>query len=216
MSIKTGLIIGIILIIISLSDADAISQADIISDHGKPIPICYYCHVEKGYSIGGFSSEEQACDNCHTIKDDIQLLDSKHSQICSKCHNSPNNPQEYHQTHKNVVCDKCHGTGKPVKPDISMNNCAGCHGTGFNGGESNIHITHKTRLEEICTRCHGTRPSVNPSGISDLKSPTIEKQGIKQDIIKEVNKVNEQVYAKVIDYKKFTIYDMLEKLFKSF
>lgn len=198
------------MIIILLSP---ISSAGIFDDYDhKPIPTCYYCHINKGFSIGQYNDGE-SCDNCHNIKDNIQNLEKSHSNICSKCHATPRNDGEYHDIHKGIDCAKCHGTGiLPVKPTTGVTNCATCHGAVFSGG-NNIHITHKSRLEEICTRCHGSRPPSNPSGI-EIQSPSSEKTDI--DIVKEIDNINKKIYAKVIDYKRYTLYEIFKIIFAAF
>jgi RecJ-like exonuclease len=200
----TFLVLAIVFSIISVVAAE--SQQDIISDHSKPIPICYYCHYVKGYSIGSFSSLEEACDKCHNIKNNINNLEQAHSQICSKCHNTPATPEAYHEMHNSVSCEKCHGNNTlPVRPGISRTNCAGCHGASvsFNGG-GKIHEVHKAKLEIACPKCHGVSPSSKPSMLTSAKTQEQEKE------------ILSTVYAKIIDYRKYTLYEIFKKLSSAF
>jgi len=193
------LVLAIAFLIISVN---AESAQNIISDH-RPMPICYYCHYVKGYSIGSFVSDDGACDNCHIIKDNIDNLEQAHSQICSKCHTIPETTETYHQLHSGVLCEKCHGNDTlPAKPGISRMNCAGCHGVSVSlTGGGKIHEVHKAKLESACPKCHGTRPSSNPSLFSSTAATTQPKKEIISTI-----------YAKVIDYRKYTLYEIFKKL----
>ncbi|MCZ7382386.1 MAG: hypothetical protein O8C64_12555 [Candidatus Methanoperedens sp.] len=197
------LVLAIAFLTISFGAAE--SQQDIISDH-RPMPICNYCHNVKGYSIGSFTSIDEACDKCHNIKDNIQRLEQTHSQICSKCHNTPDTPEAYHQMHNGVSCEKCHGNSTlPVRPGISRTNCAGCHGASvsFNGG-GKIHEVHKAKLESACPKCHGVRPSSNPSMLTGAKTQEPKKE------------IFSAAYAKVIDYRKYTLFEIFKKLSSKF
>lgn len=195
-----------------------VSNADVFYDYDHKPTVCNYCHVEKGFSIGSYS-DENSCDNCHNIKDNIPNLEREHSNVCNRCHTAPSNDEEYHNIHKGVDCTRCHGTGVlPVKPPTGIINCAACHGAIFSNGGDGIHIIHKSRLEEICSKCHGTRPSYNPSGITELKSASSvgETGGVIEGFSKEVDKINKKVYAKVIDYKRYTLYEIFKVIFSIF
>jgi hypothetical protein len=172
--------------------------------------VCIYCHVTRGFSIGVHEDESDSCDLCHVLRDNKQLLDAAHSKICDKCHTIPTNSDEYHQLHNNVAhnntnetCDKCHESW--VKPSVAMSNCAGCHGEAF-AGSGNIHDIHKSKLDQICTACHGTRPGISPVVIGDVTSLSGSQKG---------QTLTQQVYAKTIDYRKYTLYEIIKKLFGS-
>ena len=202
---KTVFLLAFLIIIILSPIATA-------KDHTKTV--CYNCHSDKGIITGDDEDgSSETCESCHSIKDNIIALEARHSQICKGCHISPKTPEEYHQIHKNVICENCHGSGLPKKPDIAITDCAGCHGA-IRGG---IHMTHRTRLEDICTRCHGVRPSSNPSGITDLKYtvPMVEKHGA-DVVVEQLDNVNKAVYAKVVDYRRYTLYEIFKILFAVF
>ena len=194
-----------------------ISSADVFYDYEHKPTVCNYCHVEKGFSIG-YYNDENTCDNCHNIKDNIPNLEQTHSNVCNRCHTTPSNDEEYHNIHKGVDCTRCHGAGiLPVKPPTGITNCAACHGAIFSSGSDGIHVIHKARLEEICSNCHGTRPSYNPSGITELKSASSDVgKGIVEGFSEEVDKINKKVYAKVIDYKRYTLYEIFKVIFSIF
>ena len=210
--IITALALGTVILIL----AGTTVSGDIFGDYDhKPIPTCSYCHIYKGFSIGSYNGDD-SCGNCHAIKDSIANIEAAHSNICDKCHAIPNNDEQYHNIHKSVDCERCHGSGiLPVKPPTGITNCDACHGIIFSGGGGSIHLNHKSRLEEICTRCHGTRPSSNPSGI-ELKSTISGSDSEKMSIVNEIDKVNKKVYAKVIDYKRYTLYEIFKLMFTIF
>lgn len=213
LSITMMITITITVILILLT---TISDADVFYDYDHKPTVCNYCHVEKGFSIGPYS-DENTCDNCHNIKDNIPNLERTHSNVCDRCHTTPSNDEEYHNVHKGVDCTRCHGTEiLPIKPPTGITNCAVCHEAIFSGGSDSIHIIHKSKLEEICSKCHSTRPSSNPSGITELKSVSSEKTGIVEGVSKEVDKINKKIHAKVIDYKRYTIYEIFKVIFSIF
>ncbi len=186
------LILSLLLLLILVNSSSA------IPDHSKIA--CANCHKS-------LIEDEEACDRCHSIKDNINNLEQTHSQICSKCHTIPEAPEAYHQLHNGVSCEKCHGNGTlPVKPGISRTNCAGCHGASIsiNGG-GKIHEVHKAKLEAACPKCHGVPPSSNPSVISLTAGKT---QGSKEII--------SAAYARLIDYRKYTLYEIFKKLSSTF
>lgn len=195
----------LVLIVVTISLMISVATA---KDHSTTV--CYNCHSES------FSDEEGSCtENCHNIKDNIEGLEKMHSRICSKCHAIPQNTEEYHKLHSSVSsCEKCHGNGTlPIRPTVGITNCAGCHGASvsFTDG-GNIHEAHAAKLDVACPKCHGTRPGSSPSS----SSPTaLSKSGIspKQDPIKDIASM---IYAKTIDYRKYTLYEMFEKFFSLF
>lgn len=203
---KTKTVAIFLIVILTLVLMATISTAialNVRSEH-KGI-VCIYCHETKGYSIGEHE-DEGGCDNCHDIKDDKTRLEAAHSNICNKCHNVEQNRDSYHQMHTNVDCQKCHGKDNKI-PKVGMNNCAGCHEGSFAGG-GGIHDVHKDKLEQVCTKCHGSRPGSDPvmasSGEEETKSPT------------KISDITKMAYAKVVDYRKYTIYEVAKKLFASF
>lgn len=182
--------ISVIVILILLSTA-TISFA--MPDHQKIA--CANCHQS-------LIENEEMCDTCHNIKDNKVQLEQRHSNICSNCHNVQN-ADSYHQMHNNVTCEKCHINGE--RPSVAINNCAGCHGESF-AGTGNIHEIHKSKLDTICSKCHGAPPQSNPLvvGITSLSG------GQKSQTL------TQRVYARTIDYKKYTLYEIMKKLFASF
>jgi len=165
--------------------------------------LCANCHKSLIENEDGTE-----CEKCHTIKDNIDTLEQVHSQICSKCHTIPETTETYHQLHSKVLCEKCHGNNSlPAKPGVSRTNCAGCHGTSIsiNGG-GKIHEVHKAKLESACPKCHGARPSSEPS----IPSLAAEKS---KESKKEIVSI---VYAKMIDYRKYTLYEIFKKLSSTF
>lgn len=216
---KTKKTLSVLLFItLSLTFLTIVSTADfqISSIPQHKGMVCLYCHETKGFSIGDHE-DEAGCDNCHSIKDSISALEQAHSNICKSCHVIPSNDEQYHNLHKGIDCAKCHtGTGVlPVKPTTGITNCAVCHGVIFSGGNSNIHITHEAILTDICTKCHGSRPSSDPSGI-ELSTSDTGKTSLVIGLNKEVTKINNDVYAKVIDYKRYTLYEIFKVIFAIF
>jgi hypothetical protein len=191
------LILSLLLLLIISNSSSA------IPDHSKIV--CANCHQ----SLIAAMDEEGAgdyCDGCHYIKDNIDRLEQAHSQICSKCHTIPETTEAYHQLHSLVLCEKCHGNNSlPAKPGVSRTNCAGCHGESISiTGGGKIHEVHKAKLESACPKCHGARPSSNPSV---LTAATIQEP--KKEILATV-------YAKAIDYRKYTLYEIFKKLSSAF
>jgi hypothetical protein len=208
------IIIAIIatLLLLSATTVSGTSIVGAIPQHKGTV--CYYCHETRGFPYGG---EDATCDNCHFIKNNIPLLAQVHSNVCSACHNIPDNDEQYHNLHKAVDCSKCHiKTGiLPVKPTTGITNCAACHGITFSGG-SNIHLTHKTILTSICTKCHGARPVTNPSGIEPVTLGLSEDKNIYASVSRSIGNTNKMIYAKVIDYKRYTLYEIFKVMFSVF
>jgi RecJ-like exonuclease len=193
------LILSLLLLLIICNSSSA------MPDH-KTI-LCANCHQSRIAAMDEEGAGDN-CDGCHNIKDNIDRLEQTHSQICGKCHPSPETPEAYHQMHSGISCEKCHGNGTlPVKPGVSRTNCAGCHGASvsFNGG-GKIHEVHKAKLESACPKCHGARPSSEPS----IPSLAAEKS---KESKKEIISI---VYAKMIDYRKYTLYEIFRKLSLTF
>lgn len=166
------------------------------------ITVCYNCHSNKGLITGEDDDSGTTCDKCHDIKDNIPQLEARHEQICNSCH-LVQNKDSYHKTHINVSCQKCHGEdSSSLKiPSVGISNCAGCHII----SDKTIHEVHKEKIEKICIYCHGSRPGPNPMSFSS-PVPTISKGA----------EVTKMAYAKVIDYRKYTLLEIFKKLFSSF
>lgn len=206
MRVKTVSIMILLTVFLTVTIASADIRISSIPQHKGMV--CIYCHDTKGYSIGEHE-DEGGCDNCHSIKNNKQLLDAAHSKICNKCHVIPTNSDEYHRLHNNVAynstddtCDKCHESW--VKPSVAMSNCAGCHGESF-AGSGNVHDIHKSKLDQICTTCHGTRPGTSPVVSGNVTSLSGS----------QIGQTLTQIYARTIDYRKYTIYEIIRKLFSS-
>jgi hypothetical protein len=187
--------ITLLILLTTVSTATMISS---IPQH-KGI-VCIYCHETRGFSIG---SEEDGggCENCHILRDNKALLEQAHSKVCNACHGIPNSPEAYHQLHSVVACAKCHGNGTTepiIKPSVSIADCGGCHGVtvSYTGGRGSIHDAHKPVLDKACPVCHGTRPDAPAPGT--IQSPK--------------NAIVSTVYAKLIDYRKYTLYEIFKKL----
>ena len=197
------LLLMMVFVIVTVSLMVTVANA---RDHSASV--CYNCHSES------FSEEEGSCvENCHNIKDNIRALEQMHSRICNKCHIIPQSTEEYHQLHSAVSsCEKCHGNGTlPIRPTVGITNCAGCHGSSvsFTGG-SNIHEAHADKLDVACPKCHGIRPSSQPSITS---SKTVSMSGVSTESRKDIVS---RMYAKTIDYRKYTLYEIFERLFSLF
>ena len=212
MNTKKRIVILILLMLIDLSILLIPVYAVPLSDyHGKPI-ICQYCHEVRGFSVGTYEGENEMCDNCHNIADNINSLEAAHSKVCNRCHTIPTNPQEYHQLHTPIACTRCHGNGtQPIRPTVGITNCVGCHGVSASlSGNVKIHDVHKSIIDKACPTCHGTRPSSSPSLSSSLSSPAIlVVQESKKNIVSTI-------YAKTIDYKQYTLYEVFKKLISLF
>ncbi len=154
--------------------------------------LCIPCHNNLGVDA---NPENIECGNCHNYLTvdktlNIQLFEEKHNpKICSECH-QVKDANSYHQTHANVSCQNCHGA-EIVKPDISISNCAGCHG-------GKVHDIHQSKIDKICSNCHGSRPGANPSG-----SASSNKE------------ITASIYAKVVNYKQFTLYEVFKRILSS-
>ncbi|MDW7727972.1 MAG: hypothetical protein SCH70_12850 [Candidatus Methanoperedens sp.] len=159
-----------------------------IPDNHKQV-ICFTCH-------GVVGDEEDECGNCHNYVGGnrvIQsLMESQHNPgICKICHGVKDR-NTYHLTHVNVSCNTCHESGNAL-PVSKITDCAGCHG-------GQIHNIHQDRIASICSDCHSSRPASNPASV-----PVISN-----------NKITAGIYAKVINYKQFTLYEVFRKILSSF
>jgi len=144
------------------------------------------CHEK--VSMEKYSDENDECGSCHQYisagKINIPALESTHNpNTCKLCHSINNNKDEYHTLHGNVTCNTCHGTGKQLPAGTVLNACVSCHGV-------KVHDLHEGR---DCQTCHGA---------IQLKTP--------QDSNKPGTS---NVHARVIDYQKYTLYELLKRLF---
>jgi len=171
----------------------------IISVHAEEnmmIPVCTNgCHTERDISFG--VSDAEWCGSCHLYvskdKIDIVAMESGHNpKTCKLCH-TVKTTEEYHTLHKNVTsgdeaksCTRCHGQNGQSLPASTFNDCAGCH-------SGKVHEIHEDNIDLICLNCHGVAPS-KPAQTS-TESPT------------------EQIYATVVDYKRYTLLELIKSLF---
>lgn len=203
MKTKTIPIIILPLILLTTTVYGAELSISIASQPQHKGIVCIYCHETRGFSIGDHE-DEGGCENCHSIKDNVIALEKAHSQKCDKCHGIPQDKDSYHQMHKNVSCETCHISGN--KPSVIMSDCEGCHVESFIG-IGNIHEIHKKKLDEICSKCHGTNPKSAPVTVYDTSV---------SGLIETKQTLTQRVYARTIDYKKYTLYEILNKLYSSF
>lgn len=160
--------------------------------------ICWNCHSERF----GFGEEEEGdCGDCHDYRDgtnnnlDIQKFEAQHNpKICKVCH-VVKDINEFHKLHGNVTgsCTRCHENDGNGVPDKTITECGGCHG-------GQVHVIHKDNLTQICSKCHGSTPASNP--ISGLSSSTSE--------------LTAAIYARVVNYKQFTLYEVFTRILSSF
>jgi len=154
---------------------------------GHPQSVCFDCHPGR-FSIGS-EYESDDCGNCHMYLIKESLENHHNPGTCKVCH-GVSNSGTYHNLHVNVdgSCKTCHGATGQTKPDKTMNDCGGCHG-------GKLHEIHAENLNDICLTCHGKIPGNTPQkSIGD--SQTVNK-----------------VYAKVIDYNQYTLFELIKSLF---
>jgi DnaJ-class molecular chaperone len=135
------------------------------------------------------STDENECGTCHlyisTGKIDVLALEATHNpNICKVCHRVKTK-EDYHKTHGNVTCDTCHGTGQQLPKDVVVTACASCHGV-------KVHDIHE---DKDCKTCHGS---------AQLKTPQDSNKG-SQGVA--------SIYARVIDYQGYTLYELIKRLF---
>jgi hypothetical protein len=184
---KTKLIISVCMILIF---AFFISPVNASIPNHKPV-ICFSCHEVVGAETG-----EDECGNCHNYVENnkvIQpLMESQHNpNICKICH-GVKDKETYHQTHINVSCNICHESGDS-RPATIITDCAGCHG-------GKIHDIHQSNINSICSTCHRSRPASNPASEPALST----------------NKMTAGIYAKVVNYRQFTLYEIFQRILSSF
>ncbi len=156
--------------------------------------LCISCHDNFGVDVYKWDNE---CGNCHQFLDsntklNIPLFEGGHNpNLCGKCH-GVKDQDSYHLTHGNVSCEKCHGSDI-IRPEIIISNCAGCHGV-------KVHDIHQGNIDRICSNCHGSRPGSNPASGSASSNKDISSS----------------IYAKVVNYKQFTLYEIFMRVLSSF
>ncbi len=154
-------------------------------DHSKLI--CMDCHPGR-FSIGS-EYESDECGSCHMYQTKESLEQSHNPNTCKACH-GVRDSETYHTMHKNVdgSCTTCHGVTGQAKPDKVFTDCAGCHG-------GKLHEIHGARLDDICQTCHGKTPGKSP------ENSIAGFQGVNN------------VYAKVIDYNRYTLLELIKRMF---
>jgi len=154
---------------------------------------CNDCHSGR-FSYG--ATEDDECGNCHDYRDenakiDLNKLETQHNpKTCKICH-SVTDVESFHMLHANVPdsCTRCHTSTGNAVPDKTINECTGCHG-------GQIHVIHQDNLTNICSKCHGKNPNSAPAGQSLFNS----------------NALTSGIYAKVVDYKQFTLYEIFQRI----
>ncbi|MGB8218267.1 MAG: hypothetical protein WCE94_13295 [Candidatus Methanoperedens sp.] len=160
--------------------------------------ICNDCHNGR-FSYGAEETGDD-CGNCHDYRDatnkmDIPKLEAQHNpNTCKICH-EVKDLNVFHTIHGNVSgsCTRCHGDNGNAIPDKTINECSGCHG-------GQVHVIHKDNLTQICPKCHSSRPASNPASGSTLST----------------NEVTPGIYAKVVNYKQFTLYEVFQRILSSY
>lgn len=192
------IIAAILAILISVSVSTA-STVVYVPGH-KPV-ICFGCHFENGYSIGG--DELDDCGGCHTYRAydsktnnysiDIPLMEQNHNpQTCPRCHKI-SDTSSYHATHAAVNCQTCHANGMRPPNVSSVTDCKACH-------SMVIHELHKDKLQSICVTCH--RSSVPGSASSSQTS-----QGM------NLSTPGSAPFQLPDDIQRFTIYEFLRMVY---
>jgi hypothetical protein len=157
--------------------------------------ICFDCH--NGRFSYGAEDEWDDCGGCHEYRDtmnkmDIQKLEAQHNpNTCKACH-EVKDLKVFHAIHGNVSgsCMRCHGDNGDSVPDKTMNECGGCHG-------GQVHIIHQDKLTQICSKCHGRSPESNPVSQSSIST----------------KEFTVGVYAKAVNYKEYTLLELVKRLF---
>lgn len=163
------------------------------ADPERMLPVCINgCHTERGISYG--ITEDEECGSCHLYVSkniiDIPALEQSHNpKTCKLCH-SITGSEAFHTRHVNVTgsCNRCHGESGSAKPDKVFNDCAGCHG-------GQIHDIHEQNRDQTCLDCHGVAPAKAPQSHTE-SSTTINK-----------------LYARAIDYQRYTLLELIKSLF---
>lgn len=128
------------------------------------------------------------CSGCHMYASKQEREELHNPNTCRTCH-SVKDSKTFHTIHVNYTCSKCHSETGNAKPDKTMSDCAGCHG-------GKLHDIHGQNLDQLCITCHGKVPSSTP-----------------QQIVGSSNSVN-QLYAKVVNYKEYTLFEILKKILR--
>ena len=124
------------------------------------------------------------CSGCHMYINKQSREEIHNPHTCNKCH-SVEDSKTFHTIHVNNACSKCHGESGNAKPDRTMSDCGGCHG-------GQLHVIHEENIEQLCVSCHGKIPSTTP-----------------QQLVSE-SKMVDKFYAKVVDYKQYTLFEILK------
>ena len=173
--------------------------AEIPDAPGHKQVICFDCHTNGRFDYG--LDKDEYCGGCHQYVDDVSkelnvpALEANHNtKTCKVCH-GVKDTKVFHTLHVNVSgsCTRCHGDNGNAIPDKTINECGGCHG-------GQIHVIHQSNLTKICSTCHGSRPALNP--VSGSASST--------------NDIAAGIYAKVVNYKQFTLYELFNRILLSF
>lgn len=158
------------------------AQSELPEGHKQVI--CFDCHTNGRFIFG--EEVEGDCGNCHVYTSKQSQEEQHNPNICKVCH-GVSNSRAFHNIHINKTCDTCHGATGNAKPTSTMNECGGCHG-------GQIHIIHEKKLDDVCVSCHGSVPNAQPKQIS------------------AGSKAAEQIYAKIVDYKQYTLLELLKRL----
>lgn len=184
---------AIIILIFILPSAQISSAKLLISSGHKDVVCLYGCHDTGGFNFAIQNDDE--CGDCHNYvsnnKLDIPKIEAEHNpKTCKVCH-KVKDANSYHILHENIngSCMTCHGDNgkKPGKP---WNECNGCHG-------GKIHIIHQNNISQLCVTCHETRPALSPASSSGSSDVTTG------------------IYATVINYKQFTLYEVFKRILSS-
>lgn len=174
----------LIILIIIISVLVIPVQADLPVGHKQVI--CFDCHPGR-FGIGSeFESDE--CGNCHMYGSKDSLEGQHNPRTCKVCHGVADS-KAFHKTHGNKTCNICHGEIGNAKPTNTINECGGCH-------SGQIHLIHEEKLDQICATCHGKVPNVEPQQMATGY------------------KISKKLYAKVVDYKQYTLFEIIKQILK--
>ena len=148
--------------------------------------ICWDCHINGRFSYIVEPEDDDYCISCHKYSSQQAREEIHNPGTCRVCHKIKES-KTFHTIHLNNTCATCHGETGIAKPDKTMIDCGGCHG-------GKIHDIHQENLEQLCLTCHGKVPPSTP-----------------QQIAGSSNSVN-QLYAKVVNYKEYTLFEILKKI----
>jgi len=158
------------------------THSEIPDNHKKFI--CSDCHGNGRFSYGEESDDADDCGNCHVYANKQAIENMHNPMTCKICHGVKDS-KTFHTIHLNETCVKCHGETGSAKPDKAIADCGGCHG-------GQLHVIHEENIEQLCVSCHGKIPSTTP-----------------QQLVSE-SKTVDKLYAKVVDYKQYTLFEILK------